>query len=142
MTTATYQTTGIGQEVWGQSVHPGGYAWAQQYGHPQHQFGQQQPFGPQQPWQQYGPQQYGPQQTFGQQQYGPQQTFGQQPFGQPQFVSQQPTGQQILAILPALFAQQAQQMYALAQMCTQLTSGTGYQVGLAQTGQRPYPMGV
>lgn len=106
MTTATYHTSGLGQDAWGQSIHPG-----------------------------YTPQQFG-QQPFWQPQ------FGQQPFGQPQFVSQQPTGQQLLAILPALFTQQAQQMYALAQVCTQLASGSGYQPGMPQTGQRPYPMGV
>jgi len=104
MTTATYHTTGLGQEAWGQPIHPGGYTLPQQYG---------------------------------------QQPYWQQPFGQPQFVSQQqPAGQQVLAILPALFVQQAQQLYALAQMCTQLTSGTGYQSGLSFAGQRPYPMGV
>lgn len=117
MTTATYHTSGLGQDAWGQSTHPG-YTPPQQFG--------QQPF-----WQ--------PQ--FGQQPFG-QPPFGQQQFGQPQFVSQQPTGQQLLAILPALFTQQAQQMYALAQVCTQLASGSGYQMGMPQTGQRPYPMGV
>ncbi len=118
MTTATYHTTGLGQEAWGQPIHPGGYTLPQQYGFQPHQ-------------------QFGQQPQFGLQQFWP------QPFGQPQFVSQQqPTGQQILAILPTLFAQQAQQMYALAQMCTQLASGSSYQVGLPQTGQRPYPMGV
>jgi hypothetical protein len=129
MMTATYHTTGLGQDAWGQSIHPGGYPLPQQYGQPfgaqglltqQHQ---QQPFVQQQP-------------------FGQPQLFWQPPFGQPQFVSQQPVGQQILAILPALFTQQAQQMYALAQMCTQLASGSGYQVGLPQAGQRPYPVGV
>jgi hypothetical protein len=134
MTTATYHASGLGQDVWGQSIHPGGYPFAQQYGQP---IGSQ-AFLPQQ----YGQQQFVPQQPSGQQQPFGQQLFWQQPFGQPQFVSQQPVGQQILAILPALFAQQAQQMYALAQVCAQLTSGSGYQVGLPQAGQRPYPMGV
>jgi len=119
MTTATYHSTGFGQEAWGQPIHQGGYPLPQQYGQP------------------FGTQGVMPQQQFGQQPYW------QQPFGQPQFVSQQqPAGQQILAILPALFVQQAQQLYALAQMCTQLTSGTSYQTGLSFAGQRPYPMGV
>jgi len=112
MTTATYHSTGLGQEAWGQPIHQGGFTLPQQYG---------QPFGTQ----------------------GAMPPYWQQPFGQPQFVSQQqPAGQQVLAILPALFVQQAQQLYALAQMCTQLTSGTGYQAGLSFAGQRPYPMGV
>jgi hypothetical protein len=89
MTTATYHSTGLGQEAWGQPLHQGGFTLPQQYGS-----------------------------------------------------QQQPAGQQVLAILPALFVQQAQQLYALAQMCTQLTSGTGYQAGLSFAGQRPYPMGV
>jgi hypothetical protein len=134
MTTATHHASGIGQDLWGPLIHPSGYPLAQQYG---------QPFGTQ------GllPQPYAQQQLVPQPQFVPQQPFGQQlfwqqPFGQPQFVSQQPIGQQILAILPAVFAQQAQQMYALAQMCTQLASGSSHQVGLPQAGQRPYPMGV
>jgi hypothetical protein len=118
MTTATYHTSGLGQEAWGQPIHPGGYTLPLQYG---------QPFGTQ---------------GLPQQQFVPQQPFWPQPFGQPQFVSQQPIGQQILAILPALFTQQAQQMYALAQICTQLASGSSYQMGLPQAGQRPYQMGV
>jgi len=128
MTTATYHASGLGQDAWGQSIHPSGYPLAQQYG---------QPFGtPVLLPQQHVQQQFVPQPPFGQQ------LFWQQPFGQPQFVSQQPIGQQILAILPALFTQQAQQMYALAQMCTQLASGSSYHVGLPQAGQRPYPIGV
>jgi hypothetical protein len=94
--------SGLGQDLWGQSIHSGGYPFAQQYG----------------------------QQPFGTQAFAPQQQFGQQPFGQ-----------QILAVLPALITQQAQQLYAIAQMCAQLTSGLGYQVGLPQAGQRPYPIG-
>jgi hypothetical protein len=121
MTTATYHASGLGQDAWGQPIHPSGYPFAQQYG---------QPFGTQGLLPQ---QQFVPQQPFGQQ------LFWQPPFGQPQFVSQQPVGQPILAILPALFTQQAQQMYALAQVCTQLASGLSHQVGL---GQRSYPMGV
>jgi hypothetical protein len=113
MTTATYHASGLGQDVWGQPIHPSGYPSTQQYGQP-----------------------------FGIQGLLPQQFVPQQPFGQPQFVSQQPIGQQILAILPALFTQQAQQMYALAQVCTQLASGSSHPVGLLQVGQRPYPMGV
>jgi hypothetical protein len=120
MTTATYHSTGLGQEAWGQPIHP-------QYGFQPHQ-----QFGQQPPWQQ----QFGQQTPW-------QQTFGQQPSWQPQFVSQQqPSGQQILAILPTLFAQQAQQLYALAQMCTQLVSGSSYQMGPSFAGQRPYSMGV
>jgi hypothetical protein len=132
MTTATFHPSGLGQEAWGQSIHPGAYPFAQPYG--QQPFGAQ-TFGPQT----FGPQQQYPQQQFGQQQFG-QQPSGQQPFGQQPF-GQQPFGQQILAVLPALIAQQAQQLYAIAQMCTQLASGAGYQVGLPQAGQRPYPMG-
>jgi hypothetical protein len=116
MTTATFHPSGLGQETWGQSMHPGAYPFAQPYG--------QQPFGTQP----FGTPGFVPQQY-------PQQQFGQQPFGQ------QPFGQQILAVLPALIAQQAQQLYAIAQLCTQLASGSGYQVGVTQAGQRPYPMG-
>ena len=133
MTTATYHTTGLGQDAWGQPIHPSGHPFAQQYGQP---FGTQGVLPQQQAQQPFLPQQQSWQPQLGQPQ------FGQQPFGQLQFVSQQPAGQQILAILPALFTQQAQQMYALAQICTQLTSGSGYQVGLPQAWQRPYPMGV
>ena len=133
MMTATYQTTGLGQDAWGQSIHPGGYPFAQQYGQP---FGAQGVLPQQQAQQPFLPQQQSWQPQFGQPQ------FGQQPSWQPQFVTQQPAGQQILAILPALFTQQAQQMYALAQICTQLASGSSYQLGLAQAGQRPYPLGV
>ena len=132
MTTATYHpATGFGQDVWNQSI--------QQYG--------PQPFGPigvqglGTP--SFQPQTFQPQ-TF--QQQGWQQPFGQQqgwqqPFGLP-------AGQQILAVLPALIAQQAQQLYAIAQVCSQLAPTSAYQVGLppnqfgvGQPGQRPYPMG-
>jgi hypothetical protein len=127
MTTATYHASGLGQDAWGQSIHPGGHPFVQQYG-------QQPSWAPA-----FLPQQYG-QQQFLPQLYGPQQfavqPFGQQPFGQQQY------GQQILAILPALIAQQAQQLYAIAQMCAQMVSGSGNQVGLPQAGQRPYPVGV
>jgi hypothetical protein len=134
MTTATYHSTGLGQDAWGQPIHPSGYPLAQQYG---------QPFGtPGLLPQQHVQQQFVPQQQFVAQPPFGQQLFLQQPVGQPQFVSQPPIGQQILAILPALFTQQAQQMYALAQMCTQLASGSSYPVALPQAGQRPYPIGV
>jgi hypothetical protein len=96
------------------------------------------------------------------------QQYGQQPFGpigvpgfgmpsmQPQAFQQQgwqqpfglPAGQQILSVLPALIAQQAQQLYAIAQVCSQLAPASAYQsglpqhqFGLSQPGQRPYPTG-
>ncbi len=136
MTTATFHASGLGQDAWGQSIHPGGYPFAQQYG---------QPFGTQASLpQQYAQPQFVPQQPFGQQLFWQQQPYGQQqPFGQQQPIGQQqPYGQQILAVLPALIAQQAQQLYTIAQMCTQLAPGSGYQVGLPQAGQRPYLMGL
>lgn len=135
MTTATYHPgTGLGQDVWSQAIQ-------QQYG--QQPFGQQ-PFGP------IGVPGQGTQQ-FTSPVFQPQQPW-QQPFGQP-------AGQQILAVLPALIAQQAQQLYAIAQVCAQLapvpTQQYGiqaHQFGLPQFGQgqqglpgqqgfRSYPMG-
>jgi hypothetical protein len=127
MTTATYHpATGFGQDVWNQSI------------------------------QQYGPQPFGPigVQGFGMPSFQPQafqQQGWQQPFGQQQGW-QQPfglaAGQQILAVLPALIAQQAQQLYAIAQVCSQLAPTSAYQFGLpanqfgpGQPGQRPYPIG-
>jgi hypothetical protein len=136
MTTATYHpATGLGQDVWSQSIQ-------QQYG--------QQPFGP------IGAQGFGmpsfqsqafQPQPFQPQAFQPQQGW-QQPFGLP-------AGQQILAVLPSLIAQQAQQLYAIAQVCAQLAPTQIYQspvpayqfglpqhqFGLGQQGQRPYPMG-
>jgi hypothetical protein len=122
MTTATYHPgTGFGQDVWNQSI--------QQYG--------PQPFGPQ-PFGPIGGQGFG--MPSMQPQALPQQGW-QQPFGLQ-------TGQQILSVLPGLIAQQAQQLYAIAQVCSQLAPGSAYQFGLpqnqfglSQPGQRPYPTG-
>jgi hypothetical protein len=148
MTTATYHpTTGLGQDVWSQSIqaqpgsspqYGGAIPFAQPYG--QQSFG---PFGAQgfgvQPFQpqQFQPQQFQPQQ-FQPQQYASQQPWmqqaSQQPFGSP-------AGAQILTVLPALIAQQAQQLYSIAQMCAQQVPASAYQFGLAQPGQRQYPVG-
>jgi hypothetical protein len=158
MTTATYHpTTGLGQDAWSQSIqaqpgssplYGGGIPFGQPYG--------QQPFGPfgvqqfqpqqfQPQLQQFQPQQSQPQlQQFQPQQFQPQQSqqFASQPWTQ---AWQQPfgsqTGAQILTVLPALIAQQAQQLYAIAQLCAQQVAASGYQFGPAQQGQRQYQMG-
>jgi UPF0755 protein len=155
MTTATYHpTAALGQDVWSQSsqgqpgsspLYGGAIPFAQPYG--QQPFG---PFGAQgfgvqqfQP-QQFQPQQFQPQpqqpqpqpQQF--QQYASQQPWTQQAWQQP-FGS--PAGAQILTVLPALIAQQAQQLYSIAQMCAQLVPTSAYQFGLVQPGQRQYQIG-
>jgi hypothetical protein len=73
--------------------------------------------------QQYGPQPFGPigGQGFGMPSMQPQ-AFQQQGWQQP-FGLQ--TGQQILSVLPGLIAQQAQQLYAIAQVCSQLATRSG-----------------
>lgn len=149
MTTATYHpTTGFGQDVLSQPLQP------QPGGSPLYAGGQfaqayaQQPFGPfgVQGFgaQQVQPQQYASAQPWTQQLAQPwTQQAGQQPFGSP-------TGVQILMLLPALIAQQAQQLYAIAQLCAQQVPTPAPQFipqfglaqsGLAQSGQRQYQMG-
>jgi hypothetical protein len=143
MTTATYHpTTGLGQDVWSQSIqgqpgssplYGGGIPFAQPYG--------QQPFGPFGA-QGFGVQQFQPQQ-FPPQQFQPQQYASPQPWQQQgwQQAFGSPTGAQILTVLPALIAQQALQLYSIAQLCAQQVPASAYQFGLGQPGQRQYQMG-